>query len=70
MTKISVSSSNLESVGYISETALLEIDFKDGSSYQYFDVPQFEYDNLMAADSKGSYANQNIYTKYRSQRIR
>lgn len=70
MTKIPVASTNLEAVEYFAETAILEIDFKDCRSYQYFDVPQFEYDNLMAAESKGKYAHQNIFNKYRYRRIR
>ena len=64
-----VESSNLEAVGYDAEQAILVIRFKDGSTYEYYDVPQFEYDNLMASDSKGKYANKNIYKTYRQQKV-
>lgn len=67
---ISVNSSNIEAVGYDLESATLTIRFKKGGSvYEYYDVPQYEYEGLMAADSKGSYANTNIYKNYRQQKI-
>jgi len=67
---IRVESSNLEAVGYAIDEAKLEIDFKDGSAYEYYDVPQHVYDELMAADSKGKYAHRNIYKVYGQHRIR
>lgn len=67
---INVDSSNLESIGYDPDSAVLTIKFKNGgSTYEYYDVPQYEYDALMAAESKGKYANQNIYKGYRQQKI-
>ena len=65
-----VESSNLKAIGYDQEVAILEIEFKDGSAYEYYDVPQYEHDELMAADSKGKYAHANIYKRYRQQKIR
>lgn len=70
MEMISVSSSNLLKVGYDSISAVLQIEFKDGSVYEYYDVPQYEYDGLMSAESLGRYAHQNIYKKYRQNKIR
>lgn len=64
-----VESSNLYAIGYDPDSAILEIEFKSGSIYEYYDVPQYEYDNLMAADSKGTYAHQNIYKRYRQSKI-
>jgi len=65
-----VSSSNIAAVGYDEQSATLTIQFiKDSSIYEYYDVPQYEYDALMAADSIGSYANKNIYKVYRQQKI-
>lgn len=66
---ISVESSNLKAIGYDEDQAVLRIEFKKGSLYEYYDVPQYEYDGLYAADSKGTYAHQNIYKKYRQQKI-
>lgn len=65
-----VNSSNIAAIGYDDQSATLTIQFiKDNSVYEYYDVPQYEYDALMAADSKGSYANKNIYKVYRQQKI-
>ena len=60
MERISVESSNLASVGYNTEAAILEIEFHSGGIYQYFAVPQEIYDGLMNAASKGSYLDHNI----------
>lgn len=64
-----VNSSNIEAVGYDPDSATLTMQFKKGSVYEYYDVPQYEYDGLMAADSKGEYAHANIYKNYRQQKI-
>ena len=66
---ISVDSSNISAIGYDEQTATMIIEFKNHSAYEYYDVPQYEFDGLMAADSKGSYANKNIYKVYRQQKI-
>jgi hypothetical protein len=68
MTKIE--SSNIDAIGYDQDSAVLTIQFKKGAStYEYYDVPQFVYDSLMSAESKGQYANQNIYKVYRQQKL-
>lgn len=63
MTKIemkSVSSSNLVAVGYDEEEKLLHVQFKNGNVYEYRGVPKKTYQNLMGAESLGSYFHQNI----------
>lgn len=65
----SVDSSNIDTIGYDPNSATLRISFKTGGMYEYYDVPQHEYDGLMGADSKGSYANKNIYKSYTQQKI-
>lgn len=64
-----VSSSNIESVGYDSDTGTLEIEFKNGSVYQYFDVPQALYDGLVSAESVGGYLAAQIKGVYRFSRV-
>jgi len=59
-----VSSSNLESVGYDPDSAMLEIEFHDGSIYQYSGVPQDVHTALMAAASLGSFLHKHIKGKY------
>lgn len=65
-----VESSNLKAIGYDPDVAILVIEFNDGSAYEYYDVPQYEFDGLASAESKGKYANANIYKRYRQQKIR
>ena len=60
MNRTPVSSSDLASVGYDARQHILEIEFLTGSIYQYFNVPQQVYDELMAADSHGRYFDANV----------
>ena len=69
MEMVSVNSSNIAAIGYDPDTAILTIQFNKGGVYEYYDVPSYEHDELMSAGSKGSYANQNIYKKYRQRKI-
>jgi len=55
MSRTPVSSSNLASVGYDSQSKLLEVEFLDGSVYQYFNIPSYIYTGLMNAASHGSF---------------
>ena len=64
-----VDSSNIESIGYDSESQTLEIEFLKGSIYQYFDVPQNVYEEMMVADSQGKYLAQNIKGVYRFSKV-
>ncbi|WP_028351515.1 KTSC domain-containing protein [Bradyrhizobium murdochi] len=59
-----VNSSNLASVGYDEDTSTLEVEFKGGAIYRYYNVPLFEYERLMAAGSLGIYFNANIKDGY------
>lgn len=48
-------SSNLRSVGYDRAERILEIEFRSGGVYRYYDVPEATYRELMMAGSKGRY---------------
>lgn len=50
-----VVSSNIKSIGYDSIRPILEVEFTNGSIYQYFGVPQHLYLGLMQASSHGEY---------------
>lgn len=65
-----VSSSNLYSVGYNGVTAVLEIQFRNGSIYQFLNVSGAVYQALMDADSHGKYFNYCIKNRYRYRRTR
>jgi hypothetical protein len=60
MNRTSVSSSNLASIGYDESNATLEVEFLDGSIYQYTNVPSNIHSGLMAASSHGSYFDQYV----------
>ncbi len=69
MNRDPVQSSNLKSVGYDSDTKILEIEFHDGGIYQYFDVPEDIHQGLISALSKGKYHHEFIKKVYRFQKI-
>lgn len=51
------------------EGGILEITFNDGSKYQYSDVPEGIYQELMAAPSKSLYFRQNIKGAFEYSRV-
>ncbi|MBC8236267.1 KTSC domain-containing protein [bacterium] len=55
MERTYVASSNIRSIGYDTENKILEVEFHNGSIYQYYNVPQNRYEGLMKAGSKGIY---------------
>lgn len=65
MERIPVTSSNIASVGYDTNSATLEVEFNNGRIYQYFSVPISQYDGLMNASSKGKYFYKNIQNQYK-----
>ena len=69
MRRYSVASSNLASVGYDTPTQTLEVEFLSGSVYQYYNVPENIYEQLMQAGSKGRFFHQYIRNAYPYSRI-
>jgi len=67
MKRISVKSSNLQAVGY--EAEIMEVEFLNGSVYEYSEIPQEKYDGLMTAPSKGKYYNQYIKGQFPSKKL-
>jgi hypothetical protein len=59
-----VTSGNLAEVGYDPELETLEVQFRHGGVYQYFNVPAFMYERLMNADSLGRYFKAEIKGHY------
>lgn len=64
MERTPVTSSVIRSIGYDSDSQTLELEFNYGAVYQYAGVPQSEHENMMNADSKGTYLNTNIKNRY------
>lgn len=69
MQRITVSSSNISSIGYDADSNTLEIEFRSGGIYRYFGVPQTVYSGLRAASSHGSYLAQHIKDRYRYEKV-
>ena len=69
MNREPVGSSNLRSVGYDAHSQILEIEFNNGTVYQYYNVPQSVYVALMSAPSHGSYHYRHIRLRYNYRRI-
>jgi len=70
MDRQSVKSSNILSIGYDLETQTLEIEFRDGGIYQYYNVPENIYSGLMNTNSHGSFFHTNIKNTYKYKKTR
>ena len=64
MNWVSVDSRAFAAVGYRRGERQLYVRFHSGKIYRYFDFPPDHYDELLAADSKGSYFAENIRGKF------
>jgi hypothetical protein len=64
-----VESSVVAAVGYAEPNGILEIEFRTGRVYWYFDVPRREYEALVQAPSVGHYFNTKIRNRYRSSEV-
>lgn len=62
-------SSNISSFGYEESNQVLRVEFKNGSLYEYFDIPEFVFDGMRNAGSKGEYLAHNIKGTYRYARV-
>lgn len=70
MNRQHVTSSNISAVGYDASDGTLEVEFHDGSIYQYSAVPASVYRSLLDAPSMGSYFHAHIRTTYPYRRLR
>ena len=62
-------SSSLRSAGYDPAAHVLEVEFRNGGVYQYLEVPGEEFEEFIAAPSKGRYLNAEIKSRYPSRRL-
>jgi len=65
MDRTPVDSSTIADVGYDEASMTLEVGFRNGTVYQYFDVPQSLHQELMAANSKGAFLSSQIKNNFR-----
>lgn len=64
-----MNSKSVRSVGYDLSSRTLELQYVNGSVYQYLDVPQPTYAGLLAAPSIGNYVNTKIKPYYEFREI-
>jgi ATP-dependent DNA helicase RecG len=66
--RIPVASSNIASVGYDKNAHILEIEFHHGAIYQYVDVPERVFEELMNSPAIGAYFMNEIKRKFEYQK--
>lgn len=69
MIRVPVNSSNIDSIGYDEDKMVLEIAFKGGGIYRYYNVPEIVHIGLMEAPSHGKYFHSEIKGEYTYERI-
>ena len=69
MDLIKVDSSMIYAFGYDEQQQVLEVVFKRTGVYRYRDVPKEVYQQLLEADSKGSYMRDLIIDMYPTERV-
>lgn len=52
-----VSSSNVAAVGHDEEENILAVNFLNGTTYHYFNVPKSVFDAMLTSESVGKYLN-------------
>lgn len=65
MDMMHVNSSAINAVGYDPMTRRMKIKFTQGDTYDFCNVPEHIYNDLMRASSKGSYYNDHIRDRYK-----
>ena len=68
--RVAVESTALAGMAYDSQRNLLEVAFRDGSVYQYSAVTAQVYQDLLRAESKGTYFNREIRPRYQQRAVR
>jgi hypothetical protein len=64
MKTTAVESTMLGTVAYDADRELLQLEFHNGATYQYFKVPAAIHEGLLQAPSKGTYFNRFIPQNY------
>ncbi|HAX79943.1 MAG TPA: KTSC domain-containing protein [Cyanobacteria bacterium UBA11372] len=64
-----VDSTMANSIGYDPDRQLLQIEFKNGSVYEYEGVDEETWEDLLETNSPGRYYNREIKGNYRSRRL-
>lgn len=69
MNWIAVDSSTISRMAYDEARRVLAVEFKNGSRYEYYDIPTNVFQQMKAAASKGRFLSANIKGCYRYARV-
>jgi hypothetical protein len=69
MERIAVDSSSVTSVGYNPTTFELEVEFRNGRTYRYQQVPIAAYRLLLRAPSIGEFVNKQIKPRFAAKQV-
>lgn len=64
-----VESSTIVSIGFDPTAEILEVEFKHGGIYQYYNVPSVVHERLMESSSKGQFLHANIKNAFPYSRV-
>ena len=64
-----LSSTSIRSLGYDQPSQTLEVEFLNGAIYQYYNVPENMYSEMMKASSKGKFLHLYIKNAYPFSRV-
>lgn len=69
MNWIVVDSSTISRMAYDEPRKALAVEFKNGSRYEYYDLPPHVFQQMNGSASKGQFLSSNIKGRYRYARI-
>lgn len=69
MERYTVASSNIRAMGYDVSSQTLEVEFLNGSVYQYYGVPENMYERMLNEPSKGRFLHAYIKNQYPYSRV-
>lgn len=64
-----INSSNLKSASYQTEAKTLSVTFKNGSIYEYYDVPWELFTKFRMSESQGKFMNQHINKAFKYKKV-
>jgi hypothetical protein len=67
--RVFVDSACITSASFVAETSVLQLEFRNGLSYEYFGVPADLFSALLASPSKGSFISRFIRGKFEFRRL-
>ena len=69
MLRVVVDSSSLRSIGYDAATSTLEVEFRNGSVYQYAHVPSELWARFRHAESVGKFFQEHVRDQFETMRV-